>query len=1011
MLKILKASAGSGKTYNLAREYIRLLVTSDRPDTYRHVLAVTFTNKATDEMKRRILAELSLLARNPEQSPYRKDFVPSLLPDLETLGKRARAQLSGILHDYSSFAVSTIDRFFQQTLRAFSREIGQYSSYQVQLDRKALVDEGVDRVLDDLTEQDQTLLDWLTKGVKAHLESGGGLSLDGELRKVGKSLQEYPAGELQVSRERLEALHARCAALRKSFPSRVEEAAKKVLAVFEQCGIDPADSNGHFLKALYNYIPADPSAGVKDLTQAFLAKAADPSKWFAKAKDRFRVQLEGVLDGPLNDFCALFGKPYKEYMTARELQGQLYSLGVAGELREALVRIQKERNVLSLEDSNTILHGIIDGSDAPFVYEKLGVRFEDFLLDEFQDTSRIQWDNFSPLLHNSEASGFDSLVVGDVKQSIYRWRGSDWKLLGHTLQEEFSAGQTQISALAGNYRTCHAIVEFNNAFFRFASEKLDEHLGDGPLLQPLYADVDQDPRFSDPAPGEVSVCFTDDQMEEILSTLSGLSERGVPWSGIAILVRDNKRGAEIAARLVEEGIPVVSDDSLFVKTSVVVRRLVSQMTLVERPENPQKPSVAGFLAGKLQLCIPAHYHSLPDLAEGILRSLRESDPVLFQADIPYIQSFMDYLQDWVSTGGNNLGAFLRHWEQADPKIASPRSGNSVRIMTVHKAKGLEFPYVIFPFAEKVGLYKEAERWCSPDLENTPLKGTSPEDAFYVTLGKSAGRTLFEKDFLEEARLQAVDNINVFYVALTRPKYGLKIISAPPPKSILEPLKSGARPAWTSVSQLLYAFVGGSGYAAGEPYDFSSLEWASEDAQVIPAAYESYPTGSGNRLKFSPEAADYFGEDGSFGPEASKRIRGNLLHRILSRVKVAENVDAAVEAAVQSGELPRSLEEETRALLRARISSVTSLGWFARGARIRCEAPVIGADGQEYRPDRVILQPDGSASIVDYKFGIPEKSHVRQVERYKLLYQQLGFSPVKGYLWYFQENPEGKIAEV
>lgn len=1011
MLKILKASAGSGKTYNLAREYIRLLVASPRPDAYRHVLAVTFTNKATDEMKRRILSELSLLAREPERSPYKDYFVPSLLPDLETLRKRARTQLSGILHDYSSFAVSTIDRFFQQTLRAFSREIGQFSSYQVQLDHEALVEEGVDRVLDDLTEEDRTLLDWLTKGVKAHLENGGGLSLDGELKKVGKSLQAYPGADLPFSRERLEALHARCTALRKDFPLRVEAAAQKVLDVLSRCGVEPGQTNYHFLTALYNYVPADPSSVVKDLSPAFLAKAKDSSKWFSKAKDHLRVQLEGVLDGPLNDFCALFGTPYKEYMTARELQGQLYSLGVAGELREALVRIQKERNVLSLEDSNTILHGIIDGSDAPFVYEKLGVRFEDFLLDEFQDTSRIQWDNFSPLLHNSEASGFDSLVVGDVKQSIYRWRGSDWKLLGGALQEEFPARQTQVSALDSNFRTCRAIVSFNNDFFHFAAEKLDEYLGEDALLQTLYADVAQTPKFSDPAPGEVSVCFTEDQMQEILSTLSGLSERGVPWSGVAILVRDNKRGAEIAAALVEAGIPVVSDDSLFVKTSVVVRRLVSQMTLVERPENPEKPSVAGFLSGKLQLSIPAHYHSLTDLAEGILRSLQESDPALFQADIPYIQSFMDYLQDWVSTGGNNLGAFLRHWEQADPKIASPRSGNSVRIITVHKAKGLEFPYVIFPFAEKVGLYKEADRWCSPDLENTPLSGTSPGDAFYVNLNKGASRTLFEKDYREETRLQAIDNLNVFYVALTRPKYGLKVISAPPPKHILESMNAGSAPGWTSLSQLLYAFVGGSEFFAGAPYNFSSLTWTSDDAQVIPASFASYPYGSGNRLKFSPEAADYFGPDGSFGPQASRRIRGNVLHRILSRVNGVRDVEAAVEAAVQSGELPGDMAEQTCALLKERIASVASLGWFAPDARIRCEVPVIGGDGQEYRPDRVVLPGDGSACIVDYKFGVPEKSHVRQVERYKLLYRQLGYNPVKGYLWYFQENPDGKIAEV
>jgi ATP-dependent exoDNAse (exonuclease V) beta subunit len=997
MLKILKASAGSGKTYKLALEYIRLVVSSDRADAYRHILAVTFTNKATDEMKRRILKELAVLAEDPEVSPYYKELLA--VADKETLQRRASAQLSGILHDYSSFAVSTIDRFFQQTLRAFSREIGQYASYQVQLDRKALVDESVDRVLDSLTEEDKTLLDWLTRGVKEDLESGRGLSLEGRLQEVGESLQTLPDGRLDFPRERLETLHKHCRQLQEEFPLQVEEAAKKVLEVLKDHGITPAESNGGFLKALYNYLEPEPRAQVKDLTSAFRGKAADSSKWFAKSRDALRLEMEGSLEGPLDAFCALFDQPYKEYLTARVIQGQLYSLGVAEELRQAFVQIQKEKNVLSLEDSNTILHGIIDGTETPFIYEKLGVRFEDFLLDEFQDTSRIQWENFSPLLHNADASGFASLVVGDVKQSIYRWRGSDWDLLGSRLQKEFGLSDQEVEKLDQNFRTCRTIVDFNNRFFGFAAEQLDRALG-GPVVSPLYADVDQHPCFKDPHPGWVEVRFTEDQMEEVLSTLRDLQEQGAQWGDVAILVRDNRSGADIAARLIQEEIPVVSDDSLFVKTSVTVRRLVSQMSLCDKPDNPEKPSVAAFLAGSLDVQIPEHFHSLTDLAEALLRDLREADPSRFQAEVPYIQSFMDYLQDWVATGGNNLGAFLRAWEDADPKIASPRTESSVRIMTVHKAKGLEFPFVIFPFAEKVGLYKNTQKWCG-----------CGEDVFYVDLGSGSARTLFDGDYLEENRLQAVDNINVFYVAMTRPKYGLKVIAAPPSQTFLKALSGGEVSSWGNLANLLYAFVGGSAFQAGEPYPFRSLEREQEDAEVLETGYPSYPAGTGNRLRFSPEAADYFGEDGSFGPEASRRIRGNVLHRILSDVLVPEDIPAAVEAAVRRGELPSALREETLALLRERLHSVAGRGWFAPHAKVRCEGAILSPEGGEYRPDRVILFPDGSVDIVDYKFGAPEAGYRRQVERYKALYRKMGYAPVRGFLWYFQEKAGGEIVEV
>ena len=997
MLKILKASAGSGKTYALALEYIRLVVSSDKADAYRHVLAVTFTNKATEEMKSRILKELAVLAKDPETSPYYEELLK--VADKDTLQRRASAQLSGILHDYSSFAVSTIDRFFQQTLRAFSREIGQYASYQVQLDRKALVDESVDRVLDSLTEEDRTLLDWLTRGVKEDLESGRGLSLESRLQEVGESLQTLPEGQISFPRERLETLHKHCKQLQEAFPRRAEDAAKKVLQVLKDHGISPEESNRGFLKALYNYLDPEPRSQVKDLTPAFRNNASDSAKWFAKSKDALRLELEGSLEGPLDAFCALFDQPYKEYRTARIIQGQLYSLGVADELRQAFVQIQKEKNVLSLEDSNTILHGIIDGTETPFIYEKLGVRFEDFLLDEFQDTSRIQWENFSPLLHNADASGFPSLVVGDVKQSIYRWRGSDWDLLGSRLQKEFGLPDKGVKALDQNFRTCRTIVDFNNRFFGFAAEQLDKALG-GPVVSPLYADVAQKACFKDSHPGWVEVRFTEEQMEEILSTLRDLQEQGAQWGDVAILVRDNRSGADIAARLIQEDIPVVSDDSLFVKTSVTVRRLVSQMSLCDKPDNPEKPSVAGFLAGSLEVQIPEHFHSLTDLAEGLLRDLREADPSRFQAEVPYIQSFMDYLQDWVATGGNNLGAFLRAWEDADPKIASPRTESSVRIMTVHKAKGLEFPFVIFPFAEKVGLYKNTQKWCA-----------SGEDVFYVDLGTGSARTLFEKDYLEESRLQAVDNINVFYVAMTRPKYGLKVIAAPPSQSFLKALSGGEVSSWSNLANLLYAFVGGSDFQAGEPYPFDTLEREADDSKLLETGYPSYPAGTGSRLKFSPEAADYFGEDGSFGPEASRRIRGNVLHRILSDVLVPEDIPAAVEAAVRRGELPSALREETLTLLQERLDSVSGRGWFAPDAQVRSEAAILSPDGGEYRPDRVILFPNGSVDIVDYKFGSPEPGYRRQVERYKALYRQMGYAPVRGYLWYFQEKAGGEIVEV
>ena len=996
MMKILKASAGSGKTYRLAQEYIRQVLGDPRPDAYRHVLAVTFTNKATDEMKRRILEQLHRLATAPEKSPYFKELVPAVLPDASALQKKARQQLSGILHDYSAFAVSTIDRFFQQTLRAFSREIGQLATYQVQLDREALVTESVDRVLDGLTAEDRSapLLDWLTRSVREDLERTGKFSLEGRLQEMAGSLQELPPGPDPFPRESLERLRKHCRGIVESYGKQVTAAAQEALDVLSAAGVRPEDSNRGFLKALYNYI--DLKADVTRPTDAFLSKAGDPQQWFAKTKSALLQRVEGVLDGPLTRFTACFGLPYKEYRTARILLGQIYGLGVAGQLREALVAIQKEQNLLSIDDSNTILRDIIDGTPAPFIYEKLGVRYDHFLLDEFQDTADIQWENFRPLLHESEAKGFDSLVVGDVKQSIYRWRGSDWNLLGSRLQQEFR--RPDVEVLGSNWRTCREIVEFNNRFFPFAAEQLDALLGEDPAaegsISRLYADVCQQVAFPDAAPGSVEVCFTADQMEEILATIRQQREAGAAWSQLAILVRGNAEGSAIAARLVEEGIPVVSDDSLFVKSSVTVRRLVSQLSLVDAPPAARERSAAGFLARELQLELPQEYHSLVDLAEGLLEQLRAADPASFDAEIPYIQSFMDYLQDWVASGGGNKpGAFLRSWAEADPKIASPQATDSVRVMTVHKAKGLEFPFVIVPFAEKVTLYKASTYWCKPAAEGTALEGTA-EGPYRVSLDGGAEDTLFAERYRTERKLQAVDNINVFYVALTRAKYGLKVIATPPPKN-----SSG----YKNLSQILYDFVGSEHYFTGEAYPLGSLPAPRAESGLLESDYPSYPAGAGGRLRFSPEAADYFGEDGSFGPEASTRIRGNVLHGILAHIRVPEDLPAAVEAAVASGELPVSLREDTLSLLAFRLASVAPHGWFAPGAQVVREGGILAPDGNEFRPDRVILQPDGRVDIVDYNVGKPKESYVWQVRRYINLYRKLGYNPVHGFLWYLEED--------
>lgn len=1050
MLEIMKASAGSGKTYRLARKYIELLLKSRERYAYRHILAVTFTNKATDEMKSRILKELHVLATDPCRSGYHEYF-SRMFADDDALKKKASAVLSDMLHDYSAFAVSTIDRFFQQTLKAFSREIGQFASYQVELDKDSLVAESVDRILDSLTEEDSGLLAWLTDNVLEQIEQGGRYSMDANLLEKAKRLKSPQRQEamekagldvdLEYPKDKLLEIRKICRSIISDFQTAVRQAARAALDVVEEAGVDPAETNRGFLKALYAYSEMEDGGQIEAPSASFMSKAADHEQWFAKSKAaRLKPLVYPFLEAPLEDFCNLFDKEFKVYNTALVLDGQLYGLGVSGELSRVFRELMKEKNVLCIDDSNTILRDIIDGSDAPFVYEKLGVRYEHFLLDEFQDTSNVQWNNFSPLLHESDSKGGENLIVGDVKQSIYRWRGSDWELLNATVPGEFPGHHEEV--LGTNYRSLPHIVCFNNLFFKSAAAILDEMNmagKDGPLSA-IYSDVMQQPGKKSSAAGSVSLTFCpkENELQNVLDAVSEARDNGAMLSEIAVLVRSNAIGEEVAMYLIENGIPVITDDSLRVKSSMTVRRLVSLMSYADNPQD----TVNGYLAGSLNVVLPQGCSSLADMVEHLFRSIKESDAEgIWKGEALHVQSFMDHVQDYVASNGNSLRGFLKYWEGENPSVSSPSSGESVRVMTIHKSKGLDFPYVIIPFAENITFYKAGNCWCVPELDKTPFKGVA-EGVYDVTLSKASENTLFAEDYRKENFLQQVDNINTIYVAMTRAALGMHIIAKTPSAKCLKAVEDGDTSRFTDFSQMLYWFASvscGGDVPGNEELlpPFHVVRSADEDGTERfdvgdmvrfaeyrknddggPAAFDisaydelpsiplnPYPDEDGQdvrergRLKFSSDALDFFSDAGEAGVAASNRIKGVVLHDILSRVNVPSDLEASVLRSLYSGEMTSSEAGEAEKLLSERLLSAVSRGWFRDDAdRVLNEASLIDTDGEVYRPDRVEIHGK-KVIIIDYKFGEHYRMYERQLRKYTMIWRRMGYSDVSAYLWY------------
>ena len=931
MINIFKASAGSGKTHTLSKTYLDLLLKADSKTAYRNILAVTFTNKATEEMKERILRDL---AEEGKTNP------------------RAREILINLLHDYGSFSVSTIDKFFQQALRAFSRELGSSGNYQIELDKASLTKEAMDRVLDDLTEKDKDLLGWFTKQLETALDNGESFHLESSLYEMAEEFGDVNE-KFTYDKKKLTELKEKCKEIVDTFHKDVYENAL--------C-IDTTTWGKTAAKGLAQYAGAQTK--YKDSVKAANATT------LAKLAETAGCEAMYALMNPQ-------GRRWKEYRTARMVEKVIFTLGLAEEFYSKLAIIEEEKGVISLDESTSLLRDIIDGSDAPFIYEKLGVRFNHFLLDEFQDTSVVQWENFKPLLANSVSEGYSNIIVGDVKQSMYRWRNSDWNLLDKEIEENFK-GKVEVITLKENWRSTQSIVNFNNEFFTFAADNLG--------LTNIYADVKQEVKVEDSQEGCVTVDFCEDELEMIDGYIEQAVAAGAKMSDMAILLRTNGEGKKVAEYLLSKGYSVISDDSLDLKSSLIIRKIVSYLHSLCNNSD----SLNTYLSESLEIDSEREYHSLLDLVDGVIKDLSETHPDEIKGQTLFIQSFMDDILEWTSIHGNDLRQYLKHWEESKIAISSPNDPNAIRITTVHKSKGLAFPIVIFPFAEKVGLFKEDTLWCH--LDSDAEMGESFNSIFPVVLGKSSGDSFFSESLKNEMEMQRIDNLNIFYVCLTRARKEMHIIAKNPPKSLIDGKSSP-----NDLSQLLYLYCEQNGYTFGSPYRWNEAS-KKEDSEIeeFDAEYETYgmnPEACSRRFVASSDAWDYFSEEGI---GQSKRLRGIEQHALLSRIRTSDDAP----------EVLRSIEPQTRELLLERISAHSE--WFSPELKTLNEVAIIDSFGNTNRPDRVLVDEEGRVTVIDFKFGEEDEKYSGQVRRYMRLFREMGYGEVSGYIWYV---PTDKIIQV
>ena len=564
MLTIYKASAGSGKTFQLVVEYLKLLLKN--PYNYKHILAVTFTNKATNEMKTRILEQLHLLANN-QNSNYLEILQNNTYSEKE-IRSNAKLVLKNILHDYNRFSISTIDSFTQRVIKSFNRELGISPNFTLELDSEMILAEAVDQMLSKIG-NDKKLLKWLKEFSKEKIEENKSQRIDENIKALGKELFKenfqlfFPEDSESVySRENLDSFGKELRKLKVQFETILKNKGKEAFNSIQNNGFS-IDDFSYKKSGVAGYIFAISEGEPKEPGIRILTASEDVEKWYGK-KHKQATEIHQLVESELQplllEIIGFFEKEGQQYFTVLAVQKQLRMLGILTDLKEEIKTLLHEKGVLQISDSNLLLSKIIGQSDSPFIYEKTGNYYKHFMLDEFQDTSTLQWNNFKPLVENSLAEGNNNLVVGDVKQSIYRWRNSDWKILAEQIDSDF-IGQIQSETLKKNWRSDKNIIDFNNAIFGSLKDNFESTLIEpidneeeiyASKFNNIYNSFVQEP--GNPGAertGFVKVRFLpdDDFENETVGTLveqvKQLQDNGIKASEIAILIRKHKEGTPI----------------------------------------------------------------------------------------------------------------------------------------------------------------------------------------------------------------------------------------------------------------------------------------------------------------------------------------------------------------------------------------------------------------------------------------------------------------------------------
>ena len=1027
---IYNASAGSGKTFTLVKEYLAILLLSAKKDTYKNILAITFTNKAVAEMKTRIIDALAAFSK--EETPVKyADLLEILVKETqipaEEIKTKSAAILKSIIHNYAAFEVSTIDGFTHRILRTFAKDLGLPVNFEVELNTDEILTEAVESLINKAG-TNKKLTDILIKFTLTKTDDDKSWDISRDLFQIAKLLtNENNQIPLQIlkkkSLEDFESFEKDLKTQIKSTKAEITQAATYFFSLIEEHGVEPSNFSGGFVPKHFKKLQDGEG------TLNFEAKWAlniENASLYRKTEvesiktliDQIQPEIAKIFETTKNAFFQV------EFL--KEIKKRITQLSLLNEINKEIEAIKLDRNLVLISEFNPRISEEVKNQPVPFIYERLGERYKHYFIDEFQDTSIMQWENLIPLVDHQIASEENSglTLVGDAKQSIYRWRGGRAEQLIDLSTVKITPFPIiqKITPLPFNYRSGAEIVNFNNRFFQYAA---------GQLSFPDYADLfknsEQTPKKGNF--GYVNLQFIEAKVrkeefeiypEKILELIENLDEKGFSRSDICILTRKKIEGIAIAEYLNTHNIGVVSSETLLVSKAPAVQFIVNLLALSIHPEDKNiKLEIFDFLLTKFKIqdehavlienlfkpnseifswlidfqinfeMANLHKLSLYEAAEYIIRSFQLAE----EADA-YLQFFLDFVFETAQKSSGSIIDFLEVWERRKDSlsIVVPETNDAVNIMTVHKAKGLEFPVVIYPFANSdLQDTKKDNLWLEIENDHIPLAYISASKKL-LNWGDAVANSY--KTLIHQNEL---DTLNVFYVACTRASQQLYILT-----------NYNETKANNSISTLLSGFLKETGvWNDTLNYSFGNMEKLEISSKVVEKSIEQ------RKFYSSPiqnQAVHIVTRSGAMWDTHQQEAieKGEIAHEILSKINTSTDVDGAIENAILDGIVNMEQNVAIKNFLLKIIEHPELKPFFSADANNSNEREILTANGERIRPDRLNFNHQ-KVTIIDYKTGAVLDKHGRQIKSYAVAMEEMGFRIDKCLLVYI--NKEVIVKEV